>query len=329
MKCAVLRKPGDLQIEDQPRPEPAPGEVLIKVEMAALCGSDHSLYHGKMEAGLPVIPGHEAVGRIAGLGDDVTDLAIGQRVVIQPNFSCNTCPICKSGLANVCPEKIRLGIDINGVFAQYTVTPARYVWPVPDSLDNETAVFVEPIAVAYHAMGKCPPRTGERVLVFGAGVLGLMLTQLITLKGNTVFAFDLVRQRLDLAERLGAKAGFQETDLLAEQGPFDLIFETSGAPVALSRAIELAAPGATIVVAGLPAMPHPVLATLIVRKELRILGSIIYTDEFPDVIQLLESGQFKTQPLISGIHDLTELPAALDGFGEPTRVKSLIRIKKT
>lgn len=328
MRCAILKKPGEVQIQDQPQPEPTAEEVLIEVEMAALCGSDNSLYHGKMEVDLPVILGHEAVGRLARLGDNVTDLTIGQRVVIQPNFSCNTCAICQSGLANICPEKIRLGIDVNGVFAQYTVAPARYVWPIPDSLVNETAIFVEPMAVAYHAMSKCPPRKGQRVLIFGAGVLGLILTQLVTLKGSTVFGFDLVQQRLDLAERLGAKSGFQEADLLAEQGPFDVIFETSGAPGALSQAIDLAAPGASIVVAGLPAVPHPVLTTPIVRKELRIFGSIIYTDEFPEVIKLLESGQFKTQPLISGIYDLAELPAALDSFCEPHRVKSLIRVKE-
>jgi len=328
MKCAVLTRPGKLEIQDLPQPLPAAGEVLIEVETAALCGSDNSLYQGKLDGNLPLVPGHEAIGHVAGLGKGVSGPSIGQRVVIQPNFSCQACDICRSGRENTCPKKIRLGIDVNGVFAQYTTVPARYVWPVPDSLENEEAIFTEPMAVAFHAIGKCPPEKGQRVLVFGAGVFGLIVTQLIALQGNDVVAFDLVKKRLDLAETLGARTGIQDLDTLSDQGPFDVIFETSGAPQALSHAIELAAPGGRIVVGGLPAGSHPVFSTRIVRKELRIFGSIIYTNEFPAVLDMLKSGDFKTKPFVSGIYSLEELSQALEGFQKPERIKTIIRIDK-
>lgn len=328
MKCAVLTRPGNVEIQDLPQPVPAAGEVLIEVETAALCGSDHSLYRGKLDGHLPLIPGHEAVGRIAGSGEGVSGPSIGRRVVIQPNFSCRTCSVCQSGMENTCPEKIRLGVDVNGVFAQYTAVPAHYVWPVPDSLENEVAIFTEPMAVAFHAIGKCSPEKGQKVLVFGTGVFGLIVTQLIALQGYDVVVFDLVKKRLDLAEDLGARAGIQDLGALPDHGPFDVIFEASGAPEALSHAIELAAPGGRIVLGGLPADPYPVLSTRIVRKELRIFGSIIYTNEFPAVLDMLETGNFKTKPLISGIIPLEELSEALEGFQKPERIKTIIRIKE-
>jgi 2-desacetyl-2-hydroxyethyl bacteriochlorophyllide A dehydrogenase len=326
MKCALLLKPGELKIQDMERPEPGPKEVLIQVELAGICGSDDSVYKGKMAIPLPRIPGHEAVGRIVSLGKDVRDKKVGQRVTIQPNFPCEKCSVCQSGMGNICPQKVRLGLDIDGVFAEYVKVPYSYTWPVPDSLNNDTAVFTEPIAVAYHAFLKARPKPGQRVLVFGAGVIGLLMAQLVGLEGNDVFAFDLVQDRLLIAEELGATAGFTSIEELSERGPFDLIFETSGAPVALDEAIKVASPGATIVILGLPGSPHPLLATPIVRKELKIFGSMIYTTEFPAVLDLLVKGQIKTQPLVSGIFDLEELSTALEGFADPKRVKTLIRI---
>ncbi len=328
MKCAVLIKPGDLKIQNLELPEPGPAEVLIEVQLAGICGSDDSIYQGKVAVPLPVVPGHEAVGRIVSLGEGVKDRKVGQRVTIQPNFPCEKCSVCQSGLRNVCPQKVRLGLDVNGVFGQYVKVPSAYTWPVPDSLENEVAVFTEPIAVAYHALYKTVPEPGHRVLVFGAGVIGLLMVQLIIQEGNEVFTYDLASDRLSLSEELGASAGLQTKDDLSDQGPFDLIYETSGAPEALEQAIRLASPGATIVLLGLPGVSHPILTTTIVRNELRLFGSMIYTDEFPVVLELLEKGLIKTRPLISGIFSLEELPAALKGFSSPKRVKTLVRISE-
>lgn len=326
MKCAILVKPGELKIQNVDRPEPGPNEVLIQVDLAGICGSDDSVYKGKMVIPLPRIPGHEAVGRIVSMGKEVKDRKIGQRVTIQPNFPCEACPICQSGMGNICLQKVRLGLDIDGVFAQYVKVPYPYTWPVPDLLDDETAVFTEPIAVAYHALLKARPKPGQRVLVFGAGVIGLIMVQLIRREGNDVFTFDLVRDRLWISEGLGATAGLTSTDELLSRGPFDLIYETSGASSAFDEAIKAASPGATIVILGLPGSPHPLLTTPIVRKELKIFGSMIYTTEFPEVLDLLVKGQIKTQPLVSGILDLEGLSTALERFADPKRVKTLIRI---
>ncbi len=327
MKCAVLLKPGHMEIRDLERPETGPGEILIEVELAGICGSDDSIYHGKSTVPLPIVPGHEAVGRVVSMGEGVKGFKAGQRVTIQPNFSCGRCELCLSGLANVCRKKIRLGLDIDGVFGQYVKVPFGYAWPLPDSMENETAVFAEPLAVALHALRKARPKKGQRVLVLGAGVIGLLLVQLLILENESdVLTFDLVRERLSLSEEMGASAGIDSMDRISDEGPFGIIFETSGAPGALAHAVDLASPGGRIIALGLPGSGYPLFTTTIVRKELSVFGSMIYTGEFPAVLDILEKGEIMTKPLISGIVGLEELPAALERFSSPTRVKTLVRI---
>lgn len=326
MLCALLVRPGELELRRVAKPKPNADEVLIKVELAAICGSDAAVYHGKFVVDLPLIPGHEAVGRVAALGSAVAHLHLGQRVVLQPNYGCRTCSVCLRGLANVCPNKIRIGLDVNGVFGQYVAVPGHCVWPIPDGLNNETAVFTEPAAVAYHGFAKARPEAGQRVLVLGAGVIGLLMVQLAAGTGAVVAAMDLVAQRLVLARKLGAATGCSTQDQAAQQGPYDVIFDTSGAPGALDYAIALAAPGARIVVLGLAAVAHAVSSSTIVRKELQILGSMIYTDEFPKVMEMLTRGDLETQLLVSSVHELAELAQALENFSSPERVKTLIRM---
>ena len=327
MKAAVLVEPRKIEIKNVSPPEPGPDEVLIRIILAGICGSDYSLYNGKFDVPLPVIPGHEAVGRIEKLGPGVSGLAIGQRITIQPNFSCHDCTLCRSGHQNICPAKIRLGVDTDGVFAEYAKVPARYVWPIPDGLKDEVAVFAEPLAAVAHALKIMAPRKGDRTLILGAGVMGLLALQLAALNGAEVSACDLNQTRLALTKRLGAAHvidASQPTTYVSNT--FDLIYETSGADSALAQAIQLAAPGGKIVVLGLPGKEHPVSTVLIVRKELQIMGSMIYTDEFPQVLNLLKSGQLQTEPLISEKLPLQDLDRALSEFSAPNRVKMLVTI---
>jgi L-iditol 2-dehydrogenase len=171
------------------------------------------------------------------------------------------------------------------------------------------------------------PRKGDRTLIFGTGVIGLLALELAALKGAEVSACDINQTRLALAKKLGAADVIDTSDQTASQSnAFDLIYETSGADSALAQAIQLAAPGGKIVILGLPGKEHPVSPDLIVRKELQIMGSMIYTDEFPEAINLLKSGQLQTEPLISEKIPLDALDRALSEFGTPNRVKMLVTI---
>ena len=327
MKTALLIEPRKLIIADTPTPGPGPGEVLIRVSLAGICGSDHTLYHGRFGVPMPVIPGHEAIGRIEEIGDGVSGLAVGQRVTVQPNFSCGSCALCLAGHKNICPSKVRLGVDTNGVFAEFVKVPAGYVWPVPDGLEDDVAVFTEPVAVIVHAMNIRAPQDGDRTMIFGAGVMGLLALQLAAAKGAEVTACDIVESRLEMAKQLGASRiiGTKEP-VESFYGAFDVIYETSGAPGALDQVIRLAAPLGKIVILGLPGKDHPVPTDLIVRKELQIMGSLIYTNEFPESMDILKSGKIKTDLLNTGKLSLNEFDHALREFTSPERLKMLVEI---
>lgn len=327
MKAAVLEKEQAIRVKNVRRPAPSAEEILIKVSLAGICGSDYSLYNGKFGVSLPVIPGHEAIGTIQEKGARVTDFELGQRVTIQPNFSCGRCLLCTAGRSNLCQAKIRLGVDTNGVFAEYVKVPARYAWPIPDGLADAAAVFAEPLAVGVHAMKTMAPSKGDRVLIFGAGVMGLLILQLASLRGARASAADLSQKRLDLARALGAVQTIgTDTPLEDCFNTFDYVYETSGAPAALDLSIRLAAPRGKIVILGLPGKEHSISADMVVRKELQIFGSIIYTDEFPESLNILKSGVIQTEALTTAHIVLSELDDALRDFQSPGRVKTLVTI---
>lgn len=327
MKAAVLIEPQKLAIKDVPIPEPRVGEVRIKVSLAGICGSDHTLYHGRFGVPLPVIPGHEVIGRIDKLGANVSGLTTGQRITVQPNFSCGSCQVCLAGHKNICPAKIRLGVDTNGVFAEFAVVPADYVWPVPDGLEDEVAVFTEPLAVLVHAMKIWAPQKGDRTLVFGAGIIGMLALQLAAIRGAEVTACDLAETRLAMAKHLGASRTIGPGDSLESfYNSFDVIYETSGSAMALEQVIKLAAPRGKIVILSLPGKEHPVSTDLIVRKELQIMGSLIYTDEFPESIGLLKRGEIQTDPLKTAKLTLEEIGSCLSEFASPDRMKMLVEV---
>ena len=327
MKAAILTEVGKLIVADTDLPICGRDEVLIRVKLGGICGSDHTLYHGRFGVPLPVIPGHEAVGTVEATGEGVTGLETGQRVTIQPNFSCGQCALCRAGHGNTCPSKIRLGVDTNGVFAEFVKVPARYVWKVPDALPDEVAVFTEPLSVGVHAMRITAPNPGDKVLIFGAGIMGLLVLQLAVSKGARVTACDLAEKRLSLAKQLGAESVIGPDSAHEDfTNTFDVIYETSGVPMALDRVIRLAAPLGKIVVLSLPGKDHSIPIDMVVRKELTIRGSLIYTDEFPEAIEILQSAKVQTAPLATGKVTLPELNQVLGTFASPERIKTLVEI---
>lgn len=327
MKAAVLTSPEKILIKEVPTPEPKSGEVVIQPTIAGICGSDYSLYKGKFNVPLPIVPGHEAVGKVVEVGQSVSSVSTGQRVTIQPNFSCRICPVCRGGYENLCPSKVRLGIDRNGVFAQYVAVPADYVWPLPDDLKDDVAIFVEPLAVAIHGLHLAPPGIDQRVLIFGSGVIGLLTLQLVLARSVQTYACDITDTRLELAKHLGATEAFDtNSQIEMYHNSFDIIYEASGSADAFYQAIHLAAPGGQIVLLGLPGQQHPVSPDLIVRKGLKIFGSMIYTDEFPETIEILKKNQIRTKPLLSHRFSLDELGWRLKHFNAKTRIKMVLEI---
>ncbi|MCE5262419.1 MAG: alcohol dehydrogenase catalytic domain-containing protein [Deltaproteobacteria bacterium] len=326
MKAVVLTEQKHMEIREMPKPVPGKKEVLVRVRQVGICGSDYSKYLGYLGGIMPVIPGHEAIGEIAALGPEAEGVRIGERVAIQPNFACGTCEICKSGMENVCPNKVRLGLDVNGAFAEYVVVPRKYVWSLPEGLSDSDAALTEPLAVAVHGIAKCPPTPKDKVLIYGAGAIGMFFIQLAVLSGARVTVIDIAEPRLAVARKLGAETFSSAESLEAASGGFTVVFETSGTPGAMANIVKWCAPGATIVHLGLPKADITFPTFFITRKELVIKGSSIYLDEFRTAIDLLKNGKIRTDLFITNVYPLEELPRVITDFPSPNRVKDLIRI---
>ncbi len=320
MKAAVLHGPRDLRVENTPAPEPGAGEVLVNVALAGLCGTDHRIWTGKRVVRYPRVMGHELVGRLADTGE---------RVVVEPNFSCGQCPLCQEGNRNLCLARTAIGIDTDGGFAELVRVPAHCCWPAPASLADEELLLTEPLAVVVRAVNRGAPTAGETAAVVGAGTLGLLALQVLRARGARVLVVSRTHRRLDLAQALGA----EEVHALSA-GPLDaaafrfsrregvdLVVETAGAAEAVTQALELVRPGGRIVLTGLPHEPTRVSFFSIVRREVTLLGSMIYRDEFPEALRLVASGAVKTRPLVTHQFKLDAIAEAFRTHTDSSAIK--------
>ncbi len=320
MKAAVLHGPRDLRVENTPAPEPGAGEVLVNVALAGLCGTDHRIWTGKRVVRYPRVMGHELVGRLADTGE---------RVVVEPNFSCGQCPLCQEGNRNLCLARTAIGIDTDGGFAELVRVPAHCCWPAPASLADEELLLTEPLAVVVRAVNRGAPTAGETAAVVGAGTLGLLALQVLRARGARVLVVSRTQRRLDLAQALGAEEvhALSAGPLAAAAFRFsrregvDLVVETAGAAEAVTQALELVRPGGRIVLTGLPHEPTRVSFFSIVRREVTLLGSMIYRDEFPEALRLVASGAVKTRPLVTHQFKLDAIAEAFRTHTDSSAIK--------
>ena len=273
MRAAVLDHPGGrLRIaDDWPEPAAGPGEVTVRVHGVGICGSDLALLAGRRQPpALPWVPGHETSGEIVATGPGVGPERVGERVVIEPNVPCLSCPACASGRTSACPRRIVLGFTAPGTLAELIAVPAGFAWPVPADWTDGDAVCAEPLAVARAAVRRAGDISGGRLLVVGAGSQGVLLCLALASQGIAPHVLEPHPGRLELAEELGAKAaGDGDRD-------FDLAFETSGAPAAFAEAARRMAPGGSIVLIGMSGDPLPLSAQTVVTRQLTVRGSLIY-----------------------------------------------------
>jgi len=310
MEAAVLTGPGRLEVQRLPIPECGPDDVLLRIGAVGLCGSDFAMYAGHWRFPRPFVIAHEGYGRIVAVGSAVRDRAIGSLAVVEPNIVCGTCPPCRRGASSLCQQKRSLGVGTDGLCAEFARVPAAFVWPLPETIQQEDAVCIEPLAVALTAIRESDARSGHEVTVFGAGSQGLLLTMALAARGIAPHVVDPQRQRLDFARELGARAASVE----APEGPSsDVVFETSGAPDALTAAIAATAPGATVVLIGFSHHPVLVDTVRIVRQRLRIQGSIIYEHpvDFHSTVDLVADGSLHPGRVIKRAFALSEADEAL------------------
>lgn len=329
MIAAVLRGPRSLTLSSVPSPSPGPADAVIRVKAAGLCGTDYRIWTGERPVQYPRVMGHEFVGTVAAVGREVGNLSVGQMVAVEPNYSCGRCPLCREGNRNLCLSRVAVGIDVDGGFAEQAIVPARCCWPAPDGLSDERLLLAEPLAVVVRAVGRGAPAAGETAAVLGLGSLGLLAVQVLKARGARVLAVARSTRRLSLARELGADAvalSGAEDDTSAARAfsgreGVDLVVETAGTATAVEQAVSLCRPGGRVVLTGLPHEATALNFFWVVRRELRIIGSMIYQDEFPEAMRLLATGAVRVDRLLSQTFPLDRIDEAFEAHRSPDSIK--------
>lgn len=323
MKALEITEPGVAALVDRPDPVAKPGEVLLRINTVGYCGTDLSTFRGKNPlVSYPRVPGHEIAATIAEVGDGVDQWQTGQRVLVFPYTACGECSSCLAGRPNCCKSNQTLGVQRDGLLAEWGALPADKLLSA-EGLSSRQLALVEPLTVGAHAAARGQVAAGEWVAVFGCGAIGLGAIAAAAHRGARVIAIDLDDSKLQLAQACGAAATInsRETDLqaaLAEKteghGP-SVVIEAVGLPQTFQAAVDVVAFAGRVVYVGYSKQPVEYETKWFVMKELDIRGSRnALRSDFEWVIEMLQSGVVPTDRIVSHTTPLAEAVEALAGW---------------
>jgi threonine dehydrogenase-like Zn-dependent dehydrogenase len=328
LKAAVLKNDMAMVFENVPSPEPGEEQVLVRVNWSSICGTDLHIYLGEFKDRVtyPRILGHEFSGVVKSVGKGVASVEPGDRVTVDPIVWCNQCAACLNGQNNVCHHLKLLGVDYDGGFADYVVAGADKVYKVLDSVSMRDAALIELYSLGVHSARKAMIEPGDRVVILGAGRLGLAVLEVIKQTAAAwVCAVDVIDNRLNIAEKMGADLTINSTTedpvekILSQTGGFgvDRVIECVGTYVEISgqagpvqQAVKITRSGGRVVVMGLGSQLTPVFWKECVFKELQIVGSRVTLGDYPRALGLMELKKFHPDLLISEVVAINELNKA-------------------
>jgi 2-desacetyl-2-hydroxyethyl bacteriochlorophyllide A dehydrogenase len=300
MKSIRIPQPDQVELIEGEVPEPRAGEVLLRVAASGICGTDIHILRGEYMGGYPVIPGHEFAGEVTAVGAGVTRVRVGERAAVEPNIACERCEECLNNRENFCRNWQAVGVSLPGGMSEYVVAPEQQVFKIGE-LPYEQAAFVEPLSCVLHGLEHLEPRMGERVLLAGAGPIGMLLLRGLRLQGAVrVDVAERNPARLAFAAGEGAGAAFKD---LKEAAPdaYDVVVDASGVPAVMAQLLDYARPGGKALWFGVP--PSGAAMTLepfkIFRKGLAIFGSFTSRRNSYQAVELLSSGRLRVDDLIS------------------------------
>lgn len=343
-RTAVLEEFGKIILVDREVPVPKWNEVLIGVEYVGICGSNlHMFLHGATtppeDPGKKLVLGHECAGRVVEIGGGVQNIRVGDRVLIEPGVPCGRCRYCRSGRYNLCPEVAFLDVqpEYHGAMREYVAFPASHVFRLPPNMSTLEGALVEPAAVGMHAVELAGVEPGKRVVILGAGCIGLMTLQACRLMGaSRIAVVDLIPKRLELAQKLGADLvihGGEQDPAACVKRAFpegaDLVFETAGAKATAQMAFQTVARGGKILMVGtIPeAVPVPFLQ---INREVSIQTVFRYANNFPAAIEAIAGGRFDVKSLVTHIYPFSQSQLAFTQSlaQRETVIKAVIQVKE-
>ncbi|MCC6790037.1 MAG: alcohol dehydrogenase catalytic domain-containing protein [Thermomicrobiales bacterium] len=329
MRAIVFETPGELRVADIPEPAPAATEVVLAVEAAGLCGSDIHAYLGAFPAPFPYVPGHEVAGRVVQVGGDLDPALIGRRFVVHPLRPCGACDNCHAGRINFCDSLHIYGGDLPGGFAERLAVQLDRLLEIPAHLSSEEAAFAEPLACVLHGLDRIGVAAGDRVLIIGAGSIGLLLMQACLARGAAgVTVADIVHDKLSLVRALGGTP-LPLPGAIAPRS-FDLVIDATGSPVVVAGLLEHVRDGGRVLYFGVcpPDATIAISPFELFRRELTIAGCFSLAGELEPALRLLADGAVNVASMISDrqpLEGLTHVLGQHEGGGHgSSAIKTLI-----
>jgi len=300
MKALIIEKPGVARIETVPVAPVGEKELRIKVKMSGICGTDVHIFKGEYLGTYPVIPGHEFSGIVEEAGSKVTRFKTGDHVSIEPNISCDNCSACLNNRQNFCEHWNGIGVTRPGGMAEYAVVPEKAVFNIGE-LSFLAGAFVEPLSCVLHGVERARIKLADKVLILGAGPIGILLSKTIQLQGaSEITQVDKNQSRLELAKKSGAAVVYSSLDEL-KRDSYDVVVDASGATFLMEKALEYVRKGGTVLWFGVPKQDAKLTlpAFPIFEKGLFLLSSYTSVRNSIQAVRLLEKGKIDVAPLVS------------------------------
>lgn len=313
MKTVLIEKPFEIAVTDTQMPVPGEGEALLKVLYGGICGADVASYTGNQPfTTYPRIPGHEFSAQIVSIPENDRNLKVGDIVTANPYFNCKTCYSCQRGFVNCCTDNQTMGVQRDGAFREYIVMPIERIYE-GKGLSAKELALVEPFTISYHALHRAKVNKGDKVLVVGAGPIGLFALIAAKAQGAIVYVADVLDGRLEKAMHFGAAGTINsaKTDIKEEAmkitngNGFDVCVEACGLSVTFMSCIDCAAFAANIILIGNGKKETTFLHSILLKKELNVFGSRnSYPSDFKAVIDLIASGEVNVLDMVSDVYPI-------------------------
>jgi 2-desacetyl-2-hydroxyethyl bacteriochlorophyllide A dehydrogenase len=327
VRAVEVSGPTSWSVTEVPDPSPGPGEVLVRVSVCGLCGTDMHILEGELtSAKYPLIPGHELSGEVVAVGGGVDESQVGLIVAVDPNLPCGRCHYCHVGRENLCDNYHAIGVTRAGGFAELVVVPDVCAYPLPKDLPTPLAGLVEPLSCAVHGLSRLPRAPGANYLVYGAGTMGLLMARLVRSTGAaSVSVVDTNADRRAFAAEFGVDAVSESADELDRPEGFEVVVDATGVLAAIDDGLTRVRTGGTFLQFGVAA--EDARATFspfdVYNREIDIIGSMAVHHSFAPAIDLLTNG-LDLSSLVSDVLPIDSFDDAVElfrsGSGRKTQV---------